>query len=89
MKELLDDELMTTEQVSEYTKIAVSTLQMYRTYGTGPKFVKVRKRLVRYRKYEVDEWINEMQRQQTEQTFMQKLNRNAKQWEREINKQFN
>lgn len=53
----MDEGLMTTEQVAEYLGIAVSTLQLYRAMGTGPRYVKILRRLVRYRKSVIDEWL--------------------------------
>ncbi len=51
-----DEKLMSTKEVSEYLGIAVSTLLLYRTMETGPAYIKMR-RLVRYRKSEVDAWL--------------------------------
>jgi predicted DNA-binding transcriptional regulator AlpA len=52
-----NDELMTTVQVAKYLGIAVSTLTMYRTMGAGPQYIKVLRRLVRYRRHDVDLWL--------------------------------
>jgi predicted DNA-binding transcriptional regulator AlpA len=52
------DKLMTAAAVSEYLSIAESTLALYRMAGTGPKFIKVLDRMVRYRRRDVDEWLD-------------------------------
>jgi len=39
---------LTTQQASEYLGLAVSTLNKWRVYGKGPKFIKLG-RAVRYR----------------------------------------
>jgi predicted DNA-binding transcriptional regulator AlpA len=57
-----DEKLMTTKQVSEYIGIAVSTLLLYRAMGTGPKYIKILQRLVRYEKRDVDTWLSEQKR---------------------------
>lgn len=54
----MNDELMTTKEVAAYLGVAVSTLLLYRAMGTGPAYIKMR-RLVRYRKSEVDAWLDE------------------------------
>lgn len=53
-----ENKLMSTAAVSEYLGIAESTLAMYRVDGTGPKFIKVLRRMVRYRRRDVDEWLD-------------------------------
>jgi predicted DNA-binding transcriptional regulator AlpA len=53
-----ENELMTTAAVSQYLGIAVSTLAMYRAAGVGPKYIKVLHRLVRYRRADVEQWLN-------------------------------
>jgi excisionase family DNA binding protein len=50
---------MTTKQVAEYLGLGVSTLLLYRASGTGPRYVKILKRLVRYEKRDVDAWLAE------------------------------
>jgi len=54
----MEDRVMNTKEVSEYIGVAVSTLAMYRALGTGPQYMKIRSRLVRYRKAAVDEWLD-------------------------------
>ncbi len=53
-----DEKFITTAEVAKYLGIAVSTLAMYRMTGVGPDYVKVLNRLVRYRRTDVDNWLN-------------------------------
>lgn len=50
--------LMTQPEVSEVTRIPVSTLRFYRHKGIGPKSGKVGGRVM-YRRVDVEAWINE------------------------------
>jgi predicted DNA-binding transcriptional regulator AlpA len=52
-----DDQLMSTKQVSAYMGVAVSTLIMYRAMGEGPPYIKIMRRMVRYRKGDLDIWL--------------------------------
>ena len=58
----MTDKLMTTKQVAEYLGLGVSTLLLYRASGTGPRYVKILKRLVRYEKRDVDAWLAEQKK---------------------------
>ncbi|MFT6009254.1 MAG: putative DNA-binding transcriptional regulator AlpA [Parasphingorhabdus sp.] len=49
--------LMSTPQAAQYIGLAVSTLEAKRTRGGGPKFIKMPCRTVRYRKSDLDDWI--------------------------------
>ncbi len=53
-----NDNLMTPSEVSKYLGIGLSTLALYRATGDGPQYIKVLRRLVRYRRCDVDEWLN-------------------------------
>jgi len=53
----MDEQLMTTKEVSAYIGVAVSTLLLYRAMGTGPRYIKILRRLVRYYKSDVDAWL--------------------------------
>lgn len=53
----MNERLMTTKQVSAYLGVGVSTLVVYRAMGDGPKYIKILRRLVRYRKSDVDAWL--------------------------------
>lgn len=49
-------ELITREQLSEYTGIAVNTLAQWAVNKTGPKVIKLG-RAVRYRRDDVAAWL--------------------------------
>jgi len=48
--------LLDTQQVADHCGISRRTLEFWRSYGKGPKFLKVG-RLVRYAKQDVDAWL--------------------------------
>lgn len=48
-----------TKQVEELTGIPAATLRYYRATNQGPKSFKLGARAVRYRKEDVDAWIQE------------------------------
>lgn len=50
--------LVKTEGASEYTTVAVSTLEKMRLYGGGPRFVKLGGRSVAYDLRDLDDWID-------------------------------
>jgi len=50
-------ELLSTKQVSAMTGIAESTLNRYRYNNQGPPFYHVGKRMIKYKRAEVTEWI--------------------------------
>ena len=47
---------LTTEQAAQYLALSTSTLNKWRCYGTGPKFLKLG-RAVRYRRLDLDAWL--------------------------------
>ena len=50
-------EIMNEMQVAEYLNMSAASLRKWRLFREGPKFLKVG-RAVRYRKAEVDAWLN-------------------------------
>ena len=54
----MNNNLMTTREVAVYIGVAVSTLLAYRAAGTGPRYIKIGLRLVRYYKSDVDAWLS-------------------------------
>jgi excisionase family DNA binding protein len=50
------DELMTTEQVSQYLQVPVATLHQWRYLGKGPRAARIGRGL-RYRSSDVDAWV--------------------------------
>ncbi|MBI4001062.1 MAG: helix-turn-helix domain-containing protein [Nitrospira defluvii] len=51
-----DDQLLDDSWLAKYLKFERKTAQAWRTRGGGPPFIKVG-RLIRYRKADVDAWI--------------------------------
>ena len=50
--------LLSTKEAGKYLGLSTSTLNKWRCFGTGPRFVKLG-RAVRYRKAELDEYLKE------------------------------
>jgi excisionase family DNA binding protein len=57
-------EVMTTEQAAEYLQCSRQRLDQWRHQGNGPPFVKMA-RLVRYRRSDLDKWLGERVRSNT------------------------
>lgn len=51
------DELLTQREVAEMLKVAVRTLERWRQDGSGPPFVRVGPRAIRYRRTAVEQWL--------------------------------
>lgn len=56
-------DFLTTEELAAYLKVPVPTIRMWRHNGTGPKGVRLG-RHVRYRRTDVDRWIEANERAQ-------------------------
>ncbi len=52
------DDLLTIDEVSDITRVPVSTLYWYRATGEGPKSAKLGRRVV-YRRSDVCAWVAE------------------------------
>lgn len=52
------ENLLKTREVAALLNIGFSTLEIMRMKGKGPKYVKLGKHTVRYRKEDVIEWVN-------------------------------
>ena len=57
----MTDTLLETATVAEYLNVQEVTLEKWRQNGRGPAFIKIGRRLVRYRQSDLDLWL----RQQT------------------------
>ncbi len=51
------EKMMTAKEVSNYLRISEAALYAYRCSGTGPNYIRLNDRLVRYRKSDVDKWL--------------------------------
>lgn len=56
--------LLTTENAAEYLDLKKQTLEIWRVYGKGPKFLKIG-RSVRYRKADLDTYLENSVQQST------------------------
>ena len=61
-----DSPLLDTDRAARYLGSNARTLERWRTEGTGPKFVKVGRR-VHYRRATLDAWILQRERSNTRQ----------------------
>lgn len=51
------DALLNVEALGEYLGISPHTIRIWRMEGTGPRAFKINGRLVRWRKSDVDAWL--------------------------------
>jgi predicted DNA-binding transcriptional regulator AlpA len=61
------DPLLTTQEVAKFLQVSVSALNKWRLFGTGPKFIKVERR-VRYRLSDIAAYLAASTRTSTSQT---------------------
>ena len=54
----MNDKLLNKYDLHEWLGVKLSTLREWRQTGKGPKYIKLN-RLVRYKKADVDRWIDE------------------------------
>ena len=52
-------ELLNEAQAAKQLSVAPRTLQAWRFYGRGPRWVKVSGRCVRYRQIDLEDWVAE------------------------------
>ncbi len=53
------DSLLTESQTAQYLNFTPRCLQAWRQRGGGPKYVRISSRAIRYRKIDLDNWIEE------------------------------
>lgn len=61
------ESLLMIEEVSERTRVPLSTLRYYRHRGEGPRSFKIGRRVM-YRQEDVDAWIGEQMRRDDPKT---------------------
>lgn len=61
----MDTTLLTPAQLSHNTGIPLGTLAYWRHAGTGPAYLRLGGRVIRYRKSDVDAWMNDSVRTST------------------------
>lgn len=49
--------ILTTPEAAAYLKLGVPTLNRYRLTGAGPRFARISGGAVRYRRSDLDEWL--------------------------------
>lgn len=49
---------MTTQQAAEYLGFSTVSLKRWRSKGTGPTFIRLGTRRVRYRQEDLDAWVD-------------------------------
>ena len=49
---------MTPEQVAEYLGLTTEGVRQWRKLGTGPAYARVSQRVVRYRRSDIDAWLD-------------------------------
>lgn len=64
---MLNKEFITTKEFAEMLGVTENTIVIWRTKGFGPKYYKLG-RSVRYKKADVEAWIDENISQSTSQT---------------------
>jgi predicted DNA-binding transcriptional regulator AlpA len=53
------DALLNPEEAAEFLGFSATTLQQWRCKGGGPRYIKIRGRLVRYWQSDLDNWVDE------------------------------
>lgn len=51
--------VLTQKEVAEYFSVSVAVLIKWRRENRGPAFVRMGKRLIRYRQQDLDKWMEE------------------------------
>jgi excisionase family DNA binding protein len=54
---MIDQTVFTPAEAAEYLRTSLTQLQRWRTQGGGPKFSKFGRRMVRYYRRHLDEWL--------------------------------
>ena len=54
----MEDKLMTSKEVAEYLGVSEGTMYEYRALGTGPTYIRLGGRLVRYHLSDVKAWLD-------------------------------
>ncbi len=50
-------DLLTIEEAARYLKCTVRALQYFRSKGTGPSYLKLSTKQIRYKKSDLDSWL--------------------------------
>jgi excisionase family DNA binding protein len=52
----IEDRLLTTDEVAEYLRVSKSFVVKHRSNGTGPDFIEMGDRVIRYKLSKVNAW---------------------------------
>ncbi len=58
-----NDDLLTTAEVAEWLDVSQNWLEVGRSRGWGPPFIKIHARCVRYRRGDAKNWLRQRTRQ--------------------------
>jgi len=50
-------ELLNTKKAAAYLGMRPSTLESWRSHGKGPPYIKMGPRMIRYRVYDLNNWL--------------------------------
>lgn len=53
------EELITEEQVAKLLTVSISTVKRLRASGKGPRYIRISERVVRYRRKDVLDWMEQ------------------------------
>ena len=53
-----DETLLTTKEVADFVGLSPYTIARYRVKGTGPKYFYLGKKTIRYKKDDVEAWLD-------------------------------
>lgn len=53
------DRLLTQEEAAQVLAVKPRTLEGWRVTGAGPRFIRISARCIRYRRPDLDTWLNE------------------------------
>lgn len=53
----MNTEILNTKEAAAYVRLGKPTLERFRLTGAGPRYCKIGLRLVRYRKADLDAWL--------------------------------
>ena len=62
------ESLFTEPQAARFLNFTPRCLQAWRQRGGGPKFIRISSRAIRYRKSDLDDWIDEKIKSSTSET---------------------
>lgn len=52
--------MMNTQEAAQYLTLSPRTLEAYRLRKKGPRYVRISRNTVRYKKEDLDKWLNKL-----------------------------